>query len=114
MSRRGYGGLHGAVRGLGSGHRDRGALGKSGPRVTYDEATDVVSELRRLTDEAAGHVADYTGLTSQVTHPPVRVVDRRDWAATNVAGLREVITPWSAGSLRTSSPVRSPRRSVPG
>ncbi|MER7267562.1 zinc-dependent metalloprotease [Micromonospora carbonacea] len=70
-----------------------GALGKSGPRVSYAEATEVVSELRRLTDEAAGHVADYTGLRSQVVHPPVRVVDRRDWAATNIAGLREVITP---------------------
>ncbi|WP_405115725.1 zinc-dependent metalloprotease [Micromonospora sp. NBC_01405] len=70
-----------------------GALSKSGPRVSYAEATEVVSELRRLTDEAAGHVADYTGLRSQVVHPPVRVVDRRDWAATNIAGLREVITP---------------------
>ena len=70
-----------------------GALGKSGPRVSYAEATDVVADLRRLTDEAAGHVADYTGLRSQVAHPPVRVVDRRDWAATNIAGLREVITP---------------------
>ncbi|MER5701068.1 zinc-dependent metalloprotease [Micromonospora sp. NPDC002296] len=70
-----------------------GALSKSGPRVSYSEATEVVSELRRLTDEAAGHVADYTGLRSQVVHPPVRVVDRRDWAATNIAGLREVITP---------------------
>ncbi|WP_433388348.1 zinc-dependent metalloprotease [Micromonospora sp. KLBMP9576] len=70
-----------------------GALSKSGPRVTYTEATDVVGELRRLTDEAAGHVADYTGLHAQVSHPPVRVVDRRDWAATNIAGLREVITP---------------------
>ncbi|MCX4469630.1 hypothetical protein C5N14_00295 [Micromonospora sp. MW-13] len=70
-----------------------GALSKSGPRVSYAEATEVVSDLRRLTDEAAGHVADYTGLRSQVAHPPVRVVDRRDWAATNIAGLREVITP---------------------
>ncbi|MET0492521.1 MAG: zinc-dependent metalloprotease [Actinoplanes sp.] len=70
-----------------------GALSKSGPRVSYAEATDVVGDLRRLTDEAAGHVADYTGLTAQVSHPPVRVVDRRDWAATNIAGLREVITP---------------------
>jgi coenzyme F420 biosynthesis associated uncharacterized protein len=70
-----------------------GALGKSGPRVSYDEATDVVADLRQLTDEAAGHVAAYTGLRSQVAHPPVRVVDRRDWAATNIAGLREVISP---------------------
>ncbi|MEV4723043.1 zinc-dependent metalloprotease [Micromonospora humida] len=70
-----------------------GALSKSGPRVSYAEATGVVGDLRRLTDEAAGHVADYTGLRPQVGHPPVRVVDRRDWAATNIAGLREVITP---------------------
>jgi coenzyme F420 biosynthesis associated uncharacterized protein len=70
-----------------------GALGKSGPKVSYGEATAVVADLRRLTDEAAEHVTAYTGLRSQVTHPPVRVVDRRDWAATNIAGLREVITP---------------------
>ncbi|MFI6261283.1 zinc-dependent metalloprotease [Micromonospora sp. NPDC051006] len=70
-----------------------GALGKSGPRVSYAEATEVVGDLRRLTEEAAGHVAEYTGLRAQVTHPPVRVVDRRDWAATNIAGLREVISP---------------------
>ena len=67
-----------------------------GPRVSYDEATDVVTDLRRLTDEAAEHVARYTGLRPQVAHPPVRVVDRRDWAATNIAGLREVITRWSS------------------
>ncbi|MFC0002659.1 zinc-dependent metalloprotease [Micromonospora siamensis] len=70
-----------------------GALSKSGPRVSYAEATDVVADLRRLTEEAAGHVADYTGLRSQVAHPPVKVVDRRDWAAVNIAGLREVVTP---------------------
>jgi len=68
-------------------------LGKTGPKVTYDEATDVVGELRRLTDEAERHVQAYTGLAAQVAHPPVRVVDRRDWAAVNVGGLRQVITP---------------------
>jgi len=70
-----------------------GALGKSGPKVSYEEATSVVADLRRLTDEAAGHVTAYTGLRAQVVHPPVRVVDRRDWAATNISGLRDVITP---------------------
>ncbi|HEY2948463.1 MAG TPA: zinc-dependent metalloprotease [Micromonosporaceae bacterium] len=70
-----------------------GALGKSGPRVSYTEASEVVTDLRRLTDEAAGHVVAYTGLQSQVAHPPVRVVDRRDWAGVNITGLREVITP---------------------
>jgi coenzyme F420 biosynthesis associated uncharacterized protein len=70
-----------------------GALSKSGPRVTYDEAAAVVADLRRLTDEAAGHVAAYTGLTSRVDHPPVRIVDRRDWAQVNIDGLRSVVTP---------------------
>ncbi len=70
-----------------------GALGKSGPRVTYAEAAGVVADLRRLTDEAAGHVAEYTGLHPQVPELPVRVVDRRDWAEVNLVGLREVINP---------------------
>ena len=70
-----------------------GALSKSGPAVSYEDAMTVVSELRTLTDEAAGHVADYTGLTSQVEVPPVRVVDRRDWAAVNITGLKQVIIP---------------------
>lgn len=69
--------------------RVRGA----GPRVSYDEAVAVVSQLRKLTDEAAGLVSDYTGLTAQVEVPPVRVVDRSDWAAVNIAGLRTVVTP---------------------
>ncbi|BCJ43300.1 hypothetical protein GCM10010168_43910 [Actinoplanes ianthinogenes] len=70
-----------------------GALSKSGPAVSYDEAAQVVSELRALTDEAAGHVAEYTGLRPQIEAAPVRVVDRRDWAKVNIAGLRQVITP---------------------
>ena len=70
-----------------------GALSKSGPAVSYDDAMAVVSELRALTDEAAGHVAAYTGLTSQVDVPPVRVVDRKDWAAVNIKGLEQVIIP---------------------
>jgi coenzyme F420 biosynthesis associated uncharacterized protein len=73
-----------------------GALSKSGPAVSYEEAMQVVAQLRDLTDEAAGHVAAYTGLTPQVESPPVRVVDRRDWAAINIAGLKEVIIPLAA------------------
>ncbi|GAA1597823.1 zinc-dependent metalloprotease [Actinoplanes couchii] len=70
-----------------------GALAKTGPAVSYEEATQVVSDLRALTDEAAGHVAAYTGLSSQVEVPPVRVVDRKDWAKVNIAGLQRVIGP---------------------
>jgi coenzyme F420 biosynthesis associated uncharacterized protein len=69
------------------------ALGRSGPQVSYTEAADVVAELRRLTDEAQGHVAAFTGMHSLGEPPGVRVVDRRDWAVANIDGLRGVITP---------------------
>jgi coenzyme F420 biosynthesis associated uncharacterized protein len=70
-----------------------GALGRAGPSVSFDEAAETVADLRRLTDEAAGHVLDFTGLRAQLAHPPVRVVDRKDWALVNIAGLRRVVTP---------------------
>src|SRR5215217_4210604 len=38
------------------------ALGRTGPQVSYDEAVEVVNDLRQLTDEAAGYVLDYTDL----------------------------------------------------
>lgn len=69
------------------------ALGKSGPHISYAEAADAVIDLRNLTDEAAGHVAEYTGLQSQVAYPPVKVVDRVDWATANAEGLRQVMDP---------------------
>src|SRR5688572_14087160 len=69
-----------------------GALGKSGPRVSLEEAAEAVADLRRLADEAAAHVTKYTGLNAQ-NDAPVHVVDRKDWAAANIAGLREVVNP---------------------
>ncbi len=68
-------------------------LGRTGPDVSFTEAADVVVELRRLADEAAGHVFAYTELRPQGPDPGVRVVDRRDWARTNIAGLRQIVTP---------------------
>jgi coenzyme F420 biosynthesis associated uncharacterized protein len=79
-------------------------LRRGGPQVSYAEAAAVVDDLRRLTDEAAQHVADYTGLRPQVAYPPVRVVDRGDWAGVNIAGLREVITPL-VGQLAGDKPI---------
>ncbi len=70
-----------------------GTLSKSGPKVSYSEAAQVVAELRELTELAADHVRDFTQLRPQVDYPPVRVVDRSDWAAVNVAGLNKVFTP---------------------
>jgi coenzyme F420 biosynthesis associated uncharacterized protein len=68
-------------------------LGKSGPRVTLDEANDVVRQLRQLAAEAAAHVQSVTGMAPQGSPPPVRIVDRRDWASVNVDGLRQVVAP---------------------
>src|SRR5689334_16721058 len=68
-----------------------GALGKTGPTVTYVEATEVVTDLRRLTDEAAEHVATFTRLDAPAA--PARVVDRKDWSTVNINGLRQVINP---------------------
>ncbi len=79
-------------------------LGKGGPDVTLSEATEVVAELRRLTDEAAGHVLEFTKLDPQLSHHPVRVVDRADWAAVNIAGLKEVINPLAARLSRGREP----------
>jgi coenzyme F420 biosynthesis associated uncharacterized protein len=81
-----------------------GALGKSGPRVTLGEATDVVADLRGLADEAAEHVAAYTGLTEATRPAPIRVVDRRDWAGVNIAGLRQVVAPLLARMTGSREP----------
>jgi len=70
-----------------------GALGPTGPKVTPAEAAAAVAHLRELAVEASTHVAAYTGLVPQVAVPPVRIVDRRDWAAINISGMRKVITP---------------------
>jgi coenzyme F420 biosynthesis associated uncharacterized protein len=70
-----------------------GALGKSGPRVTLDEATEVVAQLRGLAVEATDHVESFTGMRPAGSAAPVRVVDRRDWTSANILGLRAVVSP---------------------
>ncbi|HLL65686.1 MAG TPA: zinc-dependent metalloprotease [Micromonosporaceae bacterium] len=69
------------------------AVGKSGPNVPFTEAAEAVADLRALTVEAAGHVTAYTGLPARLEAAPIKVVDRRDWAAANINGLRQVIDP---------------------
>jgi coenzyme F420 biosynthesis associated uncharacterized protein len=84
-----------------------GVLGKSGPRVTPEEARAVVTDLRRLAAEAARHVEEFTHMVPLGPPAPVRVVDRRDWAGVNIAGLREVIAPLMARltGARTPGPI---------
>ena len=81
-----------------------GTLGKSGPRVSLEEATDVVRDLKRLADQAIEHVEGFTGLTAAHTPAPVRVVDRKDWADTNIAGLRQVVAPLLARVAKGRQP----------
>jgi coenzyme F420 biosynthesis associated uncharacterized protein len=68
-------------------------LAGPGPRVERAEADAVVLDLRCLADEAGGHVERYTRLTPHGAPPPVVVVDRNEWARSNVAGLRAVTRP---------------------
>jgi coenzyme F420 biosynthesis associated uncharacterized protein len=84
-----------------------GRLGPTGPVVSLDEATTVVAQLRRLTDEAMGHVASYTGLTPSVGDAEVGVVDRHGWAAENVAGLRIIVGPLTDKLAGRIGPVAS-------
>jgi coenzyme F420 biosynthesis associated uncharacterized protein len=69
------------------------ALGKAGPTTSYEEAASAVADLRELASQATEHVSAFTGLRVAGTAPEVRVVDRRDWAKTNIDGLREVVGP---------------------
>jgi coenzyme F420 biosynthesis associated uncharacterized protein len=88
-----------------------GALGPTGPKVTPAEAAEAVAHLRELAVEASSHVAGYTGLTPQVVVPPARVVDRRDWAGTNITGMRKVINPLADRLLEKTH--RDPARHGP-
>jgi len=69
-------------------------LVRPGPQLTRAEADEVVSSLRVLAVEAERHVEDYTRLrppAAAVT--PIAVVDRSEWARSNVAGLRMITNP---------------------
>ena len=68
-------------------------LAGSGPRVERAEADAVVLDLRCLAEEAGGHVERYTRLRPEGAPPPVVVVDRNEWARSNVAGLRTITRP---------------------
>jgi coenzyme F420 biosynthesis associated uncharacterized protein len=81
-----------------------GALAKGGPRVTFAEAADVVTELRALPEEAERHVREYTGLSSAIEPTPVQVVDRRDWVAANIEGIRVVVDPLMEKIAQKQSP----------
>jgi coenzyme F420 biosynthesis associated uncharacterized protein len=67
-------------------------FGGAGPSIGLEAATEAVNQLRGMAAEATGHVAEFTGLRPH-SPPPVRVVDRGDWADANIAGLKGVLDP---------------------
>src|SRR5262249_11490707 len=67
--------------------RIAGALGGSGP--SWDGSED---ELRPGSDRAAGLVRDYTGLKPNSGLPPAELVDRAEWARTNLESFRGLST----------------------
>lgn len=79
-------------------------LGKVGPIVSPAEAAAAVTDLRRFAVVAADHVTAFTGLAPQSPCPPARVVDRKDWAAANIVGLRYVVTPLAENLTNGRSP----------
>ena len=63
------------------------------PTVSRDVADEVVADLYRAAEVAAGHVAELTGLTEPPVKAVTRVVDRDGWIDVNTNGMRAVMTP---------------------
>lgn len=77
-------------------------LAPKGPELPADEARAAVRMLRELAAEAVAPVREVTGLTACVTSPAV-VVDRVGWVASNVDGMRIVLSRWDDLAERTDA-----------
>lgn len=71
-------------------------LAPAPPQITWDEAIDVVAELRGLAVVAEQHVRAVTGLVPPGEPQEAVVVDRPGWAAVNVASFQTVLDPLTA------------------
>ncbi|MGV1007625.1 MAG: zinc-dependent metalloprotease [Dermatophilaceae bacterium] len=68
-------------------------LGGSGPRVSAEEAGDIVADLHDVARLAHGPVAETSRLVSPPGSAPVLVVDRPGWIQANVASMRALLDP---------------------
>ena len=82
-------------------------LVRPGPRVSFEEAAAVVTDLRELAAQAEEHVRRYTGLGVEREHDPVSVVDRPGWIRANADGFRVLLAPLTAklGERRKDAPL---------
>jgi len=77
-------------------------LAPKGPDLTSDEAYGAVRMLRELAREAVAPVREVTGLIAPDSSPAV-VVDRPGWIASNVNGMRIVLSRWDDLAERTEA-----------
>lgn len=77
-------------------------LAPRGPDIPVDDAREAVRELRELAHEAVPHVRDVTGLVAPDDHSHA-VVDRREWIASNVDGMRVILDSWGSLAQRTDA-----------
>ncbi|MDI1288836.1 MAG: zinc-dependent metalloprotease [bacterium] len=77
-------------------------LAPKGPDLSPEDAYGAVRMLRELAREAVAPVREVTGLVAPETSPAV-VVDRPGWIASNVNGMRIVLSRWEELAERTDS-----------
>ncbi len=77
-------------------------LAPRGPDLKVDDARAVVREIRALAREAVDPVREVTGLQAPLDSE-VCVIDRREWIASNVEGMRVVLSQWATLAERTEN-----------
>lgn len=77
-------------------------LAPKGPDLSADDAYGAVRMLRELAREAVAPVREVTGLIAPENSPAV-VVDRPGWIASNVNGMRIVLSRWEELAERTDA-----------
>ena len=78
-------------------------LAPAPPQVSWQQAAEIVTELRGLAVQAEEHVRAVTGLVPPGPVLAATVVDRPGWAAANVEGFKVVLAPVVA-KLQDSAP----------
>lgn len=66
---------------------------KAGPQVTFEEAAEIVADLRAAAAEAVEPVAETSGMRAPEEAPPPLVVDRAGWISANVDSFEAMLTP---------------------
>jgi len=81
--------------------RTAARVGRPGPIVSWQEAADIVGELRGAAETAAPHVRSVTRLQAPAPEGGgVLIVDRPGWAKANIAAFRLLLEPVVAEAYR--------------